>query len=88
MPLLTQDSVGCERRECNLFLKELIQSDLELAGENVAERNPSDSRKLQPLMVEPVLDLDDKYLFVIAPVEDPGSDPFDEGDELRVVRWI
>ena len=85
MPLLTQDSVGCECGKCDLFLKELIQGDLGLAVENVAVWNPSDTRKLKPLMVEPVLDLNDEHLFVIALLEQPDRDPFDDCNELEIV---
>ena len=86
MPLLAQNSVGCERRKCNFFLIELIQGDLGLTGENVAKRNPSDSRKLQPLMVEPVLDLDEENLLAIALLEQPDRNPFNDRDELPIVR--
>jgi hypothetical protein len=88
MPLLTQDSIGCERRECNLLLKELVQGDLGLAGENVAKWNPSDSRKLEPLMVEPVLELDKEKLLAIALLEQPDCNPFNDRDELRIVRYV
>ena len=88
MPFLTQDSIGREWRKRNLFLKKFLQGDLWLAVENVVVRNPSDSRKLKPLMVEPVLDLNDENFFAIILLEQPDRHPFNDGDELGIVCRI
>jgi hypothetical protein len=88
MPLLPQNAIGCEGRKGHLFLKKLIQRDLRLAVQSMPKWNPSDSGKLEPFMVEPVLNLDKKYFVVANLFEKTHRDSFDYLDELAIVGRI
>ena len=84
---LVENTIWREWRKCNLVLEKLIQSGLRMTTRKVIKWNSADAGKLQPFVVEPIFDLNDKHLVWLIIFIKAGYYALDECDEDRVVGW-